>query len=256
MAFRVFIVDDEEIARLKIRDLLLQEDDVEIAGEAGNGPEAVRGIQAAKPDLVFLDVRMPGLDGFEVLEAVDLDPLPAVIFATAYDQYALRAFEQHALDYLLKPFDQDRFHAALDHARLRLADGGPSASWREHLIEILRIRPGQVGYRSRFAVPAKGRLYFVEAEDVERIEAAGNYVVLHAPPHEHLLRTSLADFEKTLDPRVFVRIHRSTIVRADRIQEVRPLLRGGASVTLRSGAKVLASRNYRPAVRRILKGQV
>ena len=131
MALRVFIVDDEEIARLKIRDLLLQEDDVEIVGEAGNGPEAVRGIQAAKPDLVFLDVRMPGLNGFEVLEAVDLDPLPAVIFATAYDQYALRAFEQHALDYLLKPFDQDRFHAALDHARLRLA----RISTREFLVK-------------------------------------------------------------------------------------------------------------------------
>ncbi|MBM3310498.1 MAG: response regulator [Candidatus Aminicenantes bacterium] len=254
MAIRVFIVDDETLARQKIRDQLLEEGDIEVVGEAGDGPEAVKKIQKAKPDLVFLDIRMPGLDGFEVLEALDLDPFPAVIFATAYDQYALRAFEQHALDYLLKPFDRERLHEAVAHARRRLAGGGFQGDWGERISEILRASPRAEGYRSRFAVPAKGRLYFVEAEDVERIEAAGNYVLLHAPPHEHPLRSPLGELEKTLDPKVFVRIHRSTIVRADRIQEVRPLLRGGASVLLKSGAKAFASRHYRNSLRRILNG--
>jgi two-component system LytT family response regulator len=255
MSQRVFIVDDEEIARQKIRDFLVLEEDVEIAGEAADGPEAVRGIQAAKPDLVFLDIRMPGMDGFEVLEALDLDPLPAVIFATAYDQYAVQAFERHALDYLLKPFDQDRLHEALLHARQNLRSAVPPADLKEQIADVLRSLPKAAGYRSRFAVPAKGRLYFVQGEDVERIEAAGNYVILHTPPQEHLLRTSLAEVEKSLDPKMFVRIHRSTIVRADRIVEIRPLLRGGAAVVLKSGVKVFASRYYKDTVRQILKGR-
>ncbi|MBM3294411.1 MAG: response regulator [Candidatus Aminicenantes bacterium] len=253
MALRVFIVEDEDVARMKIRDLLLREGDVEVVGEAADGPEAVRKIQASKPDLLFLDIRVPGLDGFEILEALDLDTRPAVVFTTAYHDYALKAFECHALDYLLKPFDGERLHRALDHVRRNL----PAASEAfQRLVRILRSMPREAGYRSRFAVPAKGRIYFVEADEVERIEAAGNYAALHTPSGEHLLRIPLGELEKSLDPNVFARVHRSTIVRLDRIHEVRPLLRGGAALSLKSGAKIIVSRQYyKSSIDRILKGR-
>lgn len=245
MDIRVLIVDDEPLARQRLRDLL--KDRPEIAGieEAGNGPQAVRKILAVNPDLVFLDVQMPGMDGFAVLKAIGPEKMPPVVFVTAYDQYALQAFEVFALGYLLKPFDRDKFekvlHRAMDQVRLKRT----GREWARTMKDLLKeIRPGGPS-TDRIFVKTRDKLLPVRIRDIDWIEASGKYVVLHAGAEEHAVRDSLVSMEKKLPARQFRRAHRSSIVNIDSIKEIQPLFHGDSCLILKSGDKLTLSRSHR-----------
>lgn len=254
MKIRALIVDDEPIARRGIRLMLEQEDDVDIIGECSNGQDAIDAIQEQRPDLVFLDVQMPDLNGFEVLEAVGMAAMPVVIFVTAYDRYAIQAFEVHALDYLLKPFDDERFQAALDRARLHIRrfKEGVFTQKLQTLLEALELlrepAPEKTDYLDRLAVKAGGRVQFFKVEEVDWIEAAGDYMCLHVGQKPHYVRETMSTLEAKLDPRRFVRIHRSTIVNVDRIRELRGQDSGGYVVRLYDGTELKLSRSYQSQV--------
>jgi two-component system, LytTR family, response regulator len=207
-------------------------------------------VQKHKPDLVFLDVQMPHLDGFGVLEALAGVPLPAVIFVTAHDKFALRAFEVHALDYLLKPFDRDRFKQALERAKT--AVNAPAAVMDERLLALLDGMRKDRKSVDRLVIKSGGRVYFVRVDEIDWIEAAGNYVKLHVGKEEHLLRESMNGIEAKLDPRKFIRIHRSTILNAERIKELQPAFHGDYAVILRDGVELTLSRNYRERMEEFL----
>ena len=252
---RAVIVDDEAYARKKIREFLRSEKDVEVVGEAGNGSDAIRIIRDAKPDLVFLDIQMPKPDGFGVVEALGDEPLPHVVFATAYDQYALRAFEIHALDYLLKPFDRDRFRESLKRARRIIGMEKDREDFRSRirgLIEDMRTDGPRL---RRFLIQSKRGVRFLNAEDVLYLEAAGSYVALHTETGEHLVREALSDLEKKLDPRLFIRTHRSFIVNVDAIQEIQRHFHGESVIILKNGGRVRVSRNYIEHFRNALEGR-
>jgi two-component system LytT family response regulator len=240
---RILIVDDEPLARERVRTLLAQEDDVEVAGEANDGLAAVEAILSLEPDLVFLDVHMPKLDGFDVIRTVGADRMPAVVFVTAYDQHALRAFEVRALDYLLKPFDTDRFKSTLERAR-RQIEGDGQADLERRLLELVRglDRPTRP---ERLVVKSGGRLFFLRADEIDWIEAAGNYVKLHVGAEAHLMRETMTSIEARLNPETFFRIHRSHIVNLERIKELQPWFNGEYVVILRNGTKLTLSRGYR-----------
>jgi two-component system, LytTR family, response regulator len=240
MTLRALVVDDEAPARRRIRRLLMDEPDVAVVGECGDGASAIAAIAASRPDLVFLDVQMPERDGFDVVKALPPRQIPAILFVTAYDQYALRAFDVHAVDYLLKPFTGERFRTALARARERIARHAPDPALAG-LAAALRSPT----YLSRLPVRTGGRTIFVDLAAVDWIEAADNYVRLHAQQREYLARETLAALDAQLDPEVFARIHRSVIVRIDRIAEVRPTSHGDAEVVLRGGARLPASRTWR-----------
>jgi two-component system LytT family response regulator len=241
---RTLIVDDEPLARRGIRAHLKEEKDIEIVAECGNGREAVSVIEQLAPDLVFLDVQMPELDGFGVLEALDAELPPAVIFVTAYDKYALRAFEVHALDYLLKPFDTERFTKALERARAQI--GRKSLSDLSHRLQSLieDLRANQK-YAERLVIKSAGRIFFLGVEEIDWVEAADNYVRLHVGRDTHLLRETMNSLERRLDPAQFLRIQRSTIVNVGRIKELHPLFRGEYEVVLRDGTRLASGRGYR-----------
>ena len=244
MTIRAVIVDDEPLARLRIRGLLAEAKDVEVIAECANGQEAIQTIEESPPDLLFLDVQMPELDGFDVLQAVGVGRVPVVIFVTAYDQFALRAFEAHALDYLLKPFDDERFEAALQRARGRIHQhqgGDPDLRLRAMLQKVRGYR----GYLQRLVVPTGHRSIFIRTEEIDWIEAERNYIRLHVRGRAHLLRENLGRIEAALDPAKFCRIHRSTIVNIDRIQAVESLFRGEYLVVLHDGTKLSSGRSYR-----------
>lgn len=263
MSLRALIVDDEPLARRGVRLLLDDEDDIEVVGECAGGREAVGAILSERPDLVFLDVQMPDLNGFEVLEAVGAaapEALPFVVFVTAYDQYALRAFEVHALDYLLKPYDDERFQAALgrvrQHAqRFRTGDFAQRIRALLQALEGMRTptadRPASP-YLDRLAVKAGGRVQFFKVEEVDWIEAAGDYMCLHIGKKPHYVREKMAALEEKLDPRRFVRIHRSTIVNLDRVRELRGHDSGGYVVVLHDGTELKLSRSYQSQVLALL----
>jgi len=240
----VVIVDDEPPARARLRRLLADHADVRITAECGDGASAVQTIEAAAPDLVLLDIQMPELDGFDVLQALEVPQLPEIIFVSAFDQYALRAFRVHALDYVVKPVEADRLSEALDHARRRLRDRQASdeAGLAGLLKDLSKGRP----YLSRIPVRADGRVRVVDLADVDWIGAADNYVSLHAGSREYLVRETITQIERRLDPAAFVRIHRSTIVRLDRIVELLPDLHGDFQVRLKNGATLALSRTFRP----------
>jgi two-component system, LytTR family, response regulator len=244
MTIRAVIVDDEPLARRRIRGLLAEARDVEIAAECANGVEAIEVIEASPPDLLFLDIQMPELDGFDVLQEIGVGRVPVVIFVTAYDQFALRAFEAHALDYLLKPFDDDRFAAALERARerIRQRQGGDIDSRLRSLLEQVH---GDRGYLQRLVVPVGHRNVFIKAEDVDWIEADRNYIRLHVGDRSYLLRENLSHIESALDPKTFCRIHRSTIVNVNRIKAIESLFRGEYLVLLGDGTKLTSGRSYR-----------
>ena len=244
MTMRVLIVDDEPLARLRIRDLLKKEPDVGRIVEAANGLEAVSTIREQTPDLVFLDVQMPEMDGFEVLGAMDNERMPQIIFVTAYDQYAIRAFEVHALDYLLKPFDRDRFQKALQRVReqIRLERNGDFQSRLQELLDDIKPEKRYVG---RLVVKSGGKMFFLKTDEIDWVEAAGNYVVLHVGREEHLLRETMNGLEQKLDPEKFIRIHRSKIVNIERIQEMKPWFSGEYLILLKDGTKLALSRKYR-----------
>lgn len=240
---RVLLVDDESLAREMLREMLQDDPQVTIVGESCNGREALEAIRTHSPDLIFLDVQMPELGGFEVLEALGKD-IPQVIFVTAYDQYAVRAFEVHALDYLLKPFDKERFDISWQRARtqlLRERDGGTD----KRILALLEEMKAGNKYLERLVIKASGRIYFLETSEIDWIEAEGNYVSVHTGKKSHLLRETISSLEAQLDPRKFLRIHRSSIVRIDRIQELQPWFHGEYRIILQNGIQLTLSRNYR-----------
>jgi two-component system LytT family response regulator len=247
---RTLIVDDEPVARRRIRRLLKTEEDFSVVGESGDGRGAIEAIRTLQPDLVFLDVQMPEADGFAVLRAVG-DAMPAVVFVTAFDQYALAAFEVHALDYLLKPFNRSRFVDAVARAREHLARARGSAA-DPKVLELIDELQTPKHHLSRFVVRAAGRLLLVDAAQVDWIEAADNYAVLHAGATTHLVRETMAGLATELDPERFVRIHRSTIVQIDRVRELLPAFHGDFIVVLRDGTRLNMSRGFRSAVEAVL----
>jgi two-component system LytT family response regulator len=241
---RTLIVDDEPLARQRLRRLLDADADIAVVGESGDGEQAVADLRALRPDLVFLDVQMPVLDGFGVLQALNDTPLPVVVFVTAHDRYALKAFEVHALDYLLKPFDKARFAVALERAKTQVRQGS-AAALSERFQELLRSAGDRRHVPERLMVKSGGRIYFVRIDDIDWIEAAGNYVRLHVGTEAHLLRDSLTALEAKLDPRRFVRIHRSTIVNLERIRELQPAFHGDYVIILQDGTELALSRGCR-----------
>ena len=246
---RVAIVDDEPPARRRVRGLLAAEPDVEIVGEAGSGEEAVALIESARPDVVFLDVQMPGGTGFDVVEAVGAARMPGVVFVTAYDAYAVRAFDVHALDYLLKPFDRERFREALDRARSHLGRRAADAPLRALLAEVRGAGPA---YPERVVVRTAGRIRFLPVHDIDYVRAESNYVRIHAGGASHVLRETLGALEARLDPRRFLRVHRSLLVQTSRIVEMEPLFQGEYVLRLRDGTKLTSGRTYRARIQQAL----
>src|SRR5262249_18846052 len=242
MKMRVLIVDDEPWARKRIATLLKSESDVEIVSECAGGEEAIQAITSSAPDVVFLDIQMPEVDGFEVLEAIGPEHMPSVIFATAYDRYEIQAFDAQAVDYLLKPFDEERFKRALNRAR-REWDGKVSS--QKVLSKLLdSVRP-QRHYLHRLVANSGGRVLFLRLADIDWMEAAGNYVTLHAGKESHMVRTTMNALEPRLDPAQFVRIHRSSIVNSDRVREMQPLFRGEHVLILKNGTQLNVGRAFR-----------
>ena len=244
MKIRALIVDDEPLARERIRTLLRDEADIQIAGECADGAAAVKAMEKDSPDLAFLDIQMPGLDGFGVLRAVAKERMPVVIFVTAYDQHALRAFEAHALDYLLKPFKPARFKQAVQHAREQLAQRQAGAM-SQGLLELLGQTKPKREFVSRIAVRDGERTLFVKVEQIDYAESAGNYVVLHAGKENHVVRETLGALEEKLDPKRFVRVSRSTLVNVEQIKELQPMFRGEHVVLLHNGKQVPMTRGVR-----------
>jgi two-component system LytT family response regulator len=241
---KTVIVDDEPLGRERIRTLLADDPEIEVVGEACDGRSAVTSIMKSKPDLLFLDVQMPEMSGFEVLEAVVGDKMPVVIFVTAYDHYAVKAFQVHALDYLLKSFDRERFSQAVQRAKAEIARGREH-KFDERLVALLEDIQEQHGKPERLIVRSGGRIIFLRVEEIDWIEAADNYVCLHVGRESHLTRGTMASIEGRLDARKFLRIHRSTIVNLDRVRELAPLFHGDYAVRLRDGTELVLSRNYR-----------
>ena len=244
---RTIVADDEPIARARMLALLRDEEDVEVVGECASGGEAQRAIAAMAPDLVFLDIQMPELDGLTLARTLQSNDAPVVVFVTAYDEYALSAFEVHALDYLLKPFSAERFRSALGHARSHVSSrrsGTPSAR-----MEPAAAPPAETALpRSRLMIKSSGRIHFVRMVDIDWCEASGNYVRVHVGSQEHLVRDTMSHLESELDPAQFVRIHRSTIVNVDRIQEMHSSFNGEYVVLLRNGTRLTLSRGYRDTI--------
>ena len=244
MSIRVIIVDDEPLARERVRSLLVEEPDVELVTECANGQEAVQAIREEQPDLVFLDVQMPGMDGFEVLSSLSKGRLPLVIFVTAYDQHALKAFDVHALDYLLKPFKQTRFKETLQRARETL-NNQQAGAVSKNLIALLGQAKPEKDHLGRIPVKTGERVIFVKTAAIEYIESAGNYVVLHAGKENHVVRETLTALEEKLDPKKFLRISRSTLVNVEQIKELQPLFKGEHVVVLHNGKQLSMTRGIR-----------
>jgi two-component system LytT family response regulator len=281
---RVLIVDDEALARQRVRRLLQSEPDVEIVGDAETGRDAVRLIHELQPDLVCLDVQMPELDGFGVLRELEGDRVPMVLFITAYDEHAQRAFDVHAVDYVLKPVDADRFRAAFERARTQRAHAVAAERLGELLETVRRLADGRAGgqagpdgangmpmlngngsgapfhggnggngngasrYASRILVKQDGRMFFVKTTEIDWIEADRNYVRLHVGKAAHTIRERISHLEETLDPRLFARIHRSTIVNLNRVREMQQWFSGDYVVILEDATRLRLSRHYRDRV--------
>lgn len=239
---RVLVVDDEAPARRKILRLLRQETDVQIVAEADGSEAAIAAIEKHKPDIVFLDVQMPGTDGFGVVQAISPKNMPRVVFVTAHDQYALRAFEVHAFDYLLKPFNEERFHAALNRVRQEHAQS--SDGFASQLQELLQQLQRERSFSERILVQENGRAHFVAARDISWVEADGNYLRLHCGAKTYTLRGTLDSMKDVLDPKMFVRINRSSLVKLDAIRELLPWFHGEYKVVLQDATELRWSRRY------------
>jgi two-component system, LytTR family, response regulator len=245
---RALIVDDEALSRRRIRKMLSAHRDIEILDECADGRSAVTAIRSLHPDLVFLDIQMPELDGFGVVREIGPDQMPAVIFVTAYDRHALRAFEVHALDYLLKPFDARRLSAAITVARRRYRPHGPDDRTTSRLTKLLETLETRSRYSPRVLVKTPGRVLVVPVEDLDWAQAQGKHVHLHCGKTTHVSRQTLQDLESRLDPTDFVRIHRSTIVAVASIRELQPVFNGDYAVILRDGTELTLSRTFRERV--------
>ena len=254
MAIKVLIVDDERLARDRIRDILRDDPRIEIAGEARNGIEAVSQIDRLAPDLVFLDIQMPGMDGFDIVRAVGSGRMPHVIFVTAYDHYAIRAFEIHALDYLLKPFDKSRFQEALDRAVQTVESGLGAKVFEEGVRRLVGHLEKKSPYPEWLVAKSEDRATPIRADAVDWIEASGNYIVLHAEGGEHVMRETLNHIETRLDPAKFIRVHRSKIVAARAVKEIQPWFHGDGLLVLKDGSRITLSRTYRAKFRAVFGG--
>jgi two-component system, LytTR family, response regulator len=246
MKLRALIIDDEPLARQRIRLLARNEPEMEIIGECAHGEEALTTIERERPALLFLDVQMPEIDGFELLEKIPRDRLPMVIFTTAFDRHAVRAFETHALDYLLKPFRPERFQAAVTRAREHLASQQASTAARG-LLDLLadrQSRPPRT-WLSRLTIKTGEKVVVVKTSDIDAIESAGNYVAVNAGKEAHILRETLSALEAQLDPRRFLRISRSAIVNLDRVKELQPMFNGEHVVVLQNGKRLSMTRGVR-----------
>jgi two-component system LytT family response regulator len=250
MTLNALIVDDEPLARKALLRLLKIERDINVIGQCGDGESAVDAIRRARPELVFLDVQMPEMDGFRVVETIGVNQMPVTIFVTAFDRYAMNAFDANAVDYLLKPFAADRLSRALARARDRYL-GRQNQESAQRLFSLLGSRY-QSDYAQRLTVSTGGRILFVLVGDIDWIEAEGNYARLHVSCHVYDVRETLQALMEKLDPREFVRIHRSTIVNVQRIREVQPWFQGSHIVLLHSGEKLRMSRYQREAVERLM----
>jgi two-component system LytT family response regulator len=248
----VVIADDEPLARERVLSLLAAEPDIEVVAQCRDGEEAVRAIAERRPDLVLLDVEMPRMDGFDVINAVGAERMPPLIFVTAYDQHAIRAFEVRALDYLLKPFDRERFAGALRRARGQI-DAQATGDLGRRLVAMMKDLEREAPRSDRIVVKSGGRLFFLRADEIDWIEAAGNYVRLHVAAQTHLLRETMNAIEARLDPERFFRIHLSRIVNVERIQEMQPWLNGEYSLVLKTGARLTISRGYREKLQEKLR---
>jgi two-component system LytT family response regulator len=244
LKIRTLIVDDEPLGRERIRTLLGDDAEIEVVGECSDGKQAVAAIERIGPDLVYLDVQMPEMDGFAVLDSIASERMPAIIFVTAYDRYAVQAFEVHALDYLLKSFDRERFHAALRRAKEQIR-GSREVLWNERLTGLLEDLQARQKHLTRLVIRSAGRIFFLRVEEIDWLEAADNYVRIHVGRESHLVRETLQSLEGRLDPSKFLRIHRSTLVNVDRILELQPLFHGDYVVKLLDGTELSLSRTYR-----------
>jgi two-component system LytT family response regulator len=241
--FKVLIVDDERLSRQRIRRLLAFEPDCEIAGECSDGAEAVRALARERPDILFLDVQMPELDGFEVVRSLHQTE-PLIIFISAYDEYALRAFDVHAFDYLLKPFDRKRFRESLQRARTQLTRNRSEFS-DNRLLTLVEQLTSNHKLPDRVAIRNNGRVVFMKVDEIDWVEASDNYVCLHCGKETHILRETMSQLEIRLDPARFLRVHRSTIVNLDRIKELQPWFRGDYRVILRDGTELTLTKSHR-----------
>jgi len=242
MKIRAIIVDDEPLARERVRSLLRDEADVEVVRECANGAEAIEQIGRDPPALMFLDVQMPEIDGFEVLRNIPVDRVPVVVFTTAYDQHAVRAFDAHALDYLLKPFKATRFKEAVQRAREQILNREAGTAARG-LLEML-AQSAPAGTISRLTIKEDERVVFVNVSEIDSIESAGNYVVVHVGKAEHIFRESLKNLEKKL-PKAFFRVSRAAIVNLERVKELQPMFHGDSVVMLKNGRAIPTSRSLR-----------
>lgn len=266
---RALIVDDESLAREALLVMLNDDPEMEVVAECRNGKEAVTVIREQSPDVVFLDIQMPELDGFQVVEEVGAARMPVTVFVTAYDKHALRAFEAHALDYLLKPFDHDRFNTALQRAKtfVRQQKLGEISESLFALLRDMNLKTGKShsetddiesgkathkGPVDRVSIKSGGRIYFLKTKEIDWVEGAGDYLTLHSGSQTHLIRETMGNFHARLDPQKFLRIHRSTIVNIERIKDIRPLYKGEYVVTLTSGIGLKASRGYRRELQQLL----
>jgi two-component system, LytTR family, response regulator len=250
---RALIVDDEPLAREGMRLHLGEHNEIEVIGECDDGATAVMMIRDVKPDLVFLDVQMSGLDGFGVLRAIGTEHMPIVVFVTAYDQFALQAFEAHAIDYLLKPIDPDRLDTALERVRNQL-EGQARRERDDRVLSLLSQVGGQPRYIERLVTRSDGKIRIIRVDDIDYIEAAGNYAKIHVGGKMHLVREGMNSLESKLDPAKFLRVHRSVIVRIDRIKELESLYQGDYVVVLHDGTRLTTGRKYRDAIQEFIRG--
>ena len=251
MKIRTLIVDDEPLARGRLQKLLEAEPDVAVLGQCTNGKEAVTTIREERPDLVFLDVQMPERDGFGVLADLEPEEIPVVVFVTAHDKFALKAFEVHAVDFLLKPFDRERFQTALKRAKERIGQKRPGQLDERLAALLAEIKP-EGKTPERLAIKTSGRVIFVKTSDIDWVEAADNYVNLHVGNESHLHRETLTALAERLPSKKFMRISRSTIVNVDRIKELQPLFHGEYAVILRNGTTLTLSRSYRDVLDQLI----
>jgi two-component system LytT family response regulator len=250
--FKVLIVDDERLSRRRIRRLLSLDRECTVIGECANGAEAVETLKTQKPEILFLDIQMPELDGFEVVEAL-AQMAPLVIFTSAFDDYALRAFEVHAFDYLLKPFDGRRFLESVHRAKARISQDRPGAP-DSRILELFESFSKSRRTPDRIAVRNSGRVVFLKLDDIDWMEASDNYVSLHCGRETHVVRQTMCDLEAQLDPSKFLRVHRSAIVNLDRIRELQPWFRGDYRVILRDGTELTLTKNHREKLESKLLG--
>jgi two-component system LytT family response regulator len=251
---RTLIVDDEPLARENLRLRLRDVTDFDVVGECRNGREAIAAVAARRPELLFLDIRMPDMDGFAVLERVPAEAMPAVVFVTAHDRFAIEAFRVHALDYLLKPFDEERFAETLDICRQRIAELRRPPD-REPCFLLSEGPTGRVTrspHLNRLVIKCRGRVFFIRVPDLDWVQAYGDYVRLHTGERSYLLRRTMNEMEARLDPRAFARISRSAIVNLDRVREFQPLSRGEHRVRLAGGQELKLTRSYRSKLESLL----